>query len=162
MAIGLLMASALLYAQNNDDPAHAFDFWVGQWHLEWKNREGLLVKGSNTIKKILDGTVIQEFFIDPHTGFKGTSISVYNKKKKEWHQAWADNRGGFFNFIGQIEGDRRIFKTRTYKHNPQAPIQRMVFYNITDNHFTWDWQSSTDQGKSWKLLWRIHYTRSKE
>ena len=42
-------------------------------------------------------------------------------------------------------------------------ILRMVYYNITNGSFDWDWEKSTDNGKNWNIMWKIHYTRiSKE
>lgn len=136
-----------------------YDFWVGEWNATWKNADGTEVHGSNMIEKTLDGKVLQEHFNDPNTGFKGTSISVYNPRNKSWHQAWADNQGGYFNFIGETDGEKRIFKTLPVEKNGKTIILRMVFYNITDTSMTWDWESSNDGGKTWNLNWQIEYTR---
>ena len=38
-------------------------------------------------------------------------------------------------------------------------FQRMVFKDIEDNSFTWDWESSSDIGENWNLQWRINYKR---
>ncbi|MDH5598251.1 MAG: hypothetical protein OEY34_03950 [Cyclobacteriaceae bacterium] len=140
-----------------------FDFWVGHWECTWKlgESEG---KGINTIVKILDGKVIQEFFKAKEgsiAGFDGTSISVYNPTTKSWHQAWADNQGGYINLIGQVDGDKRIFITPHPKINASGDkmINRMVFHDITHKNFIWDWEYSTDEGKTWTLSWRIFYTR---
>lgn len=140
-----------------------FDFWVGKWELSWTDKEGNPGKGINVIEKILDGKVIQEHFKSTEgklKGYKGTSISVYNPQRKSWHQAWADNQGGYINMKGSLEGNKRIFKTDP-RTGPQGGtiISRMVFYDITENSFTWDWESSTDEGDSWTLNWRIEYKR---
>jgi len=37
--------------------------------------------------------------------------------------------------------------------------QRMIFYEIKKDSFTWDWENSTDYGKTWSLQWRINYKR---
>ena len=85
---------------------------------------------------------------------------IYNKTKNEWHQAWADNQGGYFDFIGEIDGEKRIFKTSAKKIKDKIVVQRMVFYDIKEKSFTWDWESSNDGGKTWKLNWQIHYTKA--
>lgn len=146
-----------LLAQNQ--AANAYDFWVGKWIVTWQNKDGSTTQGSNFIEKTVDEKVLQEHFNDPSTGFKGTSISVYNPNTKTWHQAWADNQGGYYNFIGETEGDKKIFKTLPSSQNGQTLIQRMVFYNITEDSFTWDWESTKDGGKNWTLNWRIVYQR---
>lgn len=160
--IPLLLLSCSLCAQvKNAEDSTLFDFWVGEWELEWKNADGTKAYGSNRIEKTLDGKVIQENFHDPKGGFKGTSISVYNSKKKTWHQAWADNQGGYYDFEGTVEEDKPIFKTKAKEVNGKVIIQRMVFYNIKPSSLTWDWELSKDGGKTWELQWQILYTRKR-
>ena len=155
---------AIANAQDTD-PAVALDFWVGKWELTWKDGNGEVGRGTNRIIKILDGKVIQENFEASEgqlAGFKGTSISVYNPKSKSWHQAWADNQGGYFDFVGEIDGNKKIFKTRVSEKNGKKITQRMVFHSFQDHMMTWDWESSDDGGDSWNLLWQINYKKIKE
>jgi hypothetical protein len=37
--------------------------------------------------------------------------------------------------------------------------QRMVWYNIEESQFDWNWERSDDGGQTWRVLWQIHYTR---
>ena len=147
------------------EPANYFDFWIGEWEVSWEEGEGRVGKGINTIEKILDGTVIQENFRileGQNAGFKGTSISVYQKRAEIWRQAWADNQGGYFDFRGSIEGDKRIFQTAERNMDDGSTMtQRMVFYDIDKDSFTWDWEASKDGGDTWSLNWRINYKRIK-
>ncbi len=162
-----MILSVSVNAQNRIDvlkPEQYFDFWVGEWELSWTDNEGNPGKGTNHIEKILDGKVIQEHFESIEgklEGYKGTSISVYNPQRESWHQAWADNQGGYIDMKGSIDGNKRIFQTGA-RPGPQGGsiISRMVFYEITENSFTWDWESSTDEGKTWTLNWRINYERA--
>ncbi len=140
---------------------NTFDFWVGEWEVSWDKPDGTKGKGINRIVKILDTKVIQENFVDPDTGFKGTSLSVYNPTKKEWHQAWADNQGGYFNFIGDMSQDGPVFKTKMIRQGDKKIIQKMTFKNISKDSFMWDWEGSNDGGKNWELLWRINYVRKR-
>ena len=140
----------------------SFDFWVGQWNAEWSLQNGETGKGTNFITKELDGKVIEENFSileGPNAGFKGKSLSVYNPLNKIWHQAWTDNQGGYYDFHGAIEGDRNIFTTNVLEQGDKRIIQRMVFYDIEADSFTWDWEGTQDGGETWNLLWRINYTR---
>ena len=151
------------YAQ--EEPSAAFDFWVGKWALTWDEGNGGVGKATNNIVKILDDKVIQENFEileGAQKGFKGTSISVYNPKTQSWHQAWADSQGSYFDFVGEIEGDKKIFKTRMVEKDGKKIIRRMVFHDIRQDGMTWDWESSDDGGKSWKLLWHINYKKVNE
>lgn len=144
------------------DTAQYFDFWVGNWDAAWDEGDGIVKLGTNAIVKDLDNTVLVENFSihsGKNAGFKGTSISVYQTRQDRWKQAWADNNGGYFDFTGAFEGDKRMFLTAITQRGDQMVQQRMVFYNITDQSMTWDWESSQDGGKSWNLRWRIFYTR---
>jgi hypothetical protein len=142
-----------------------FDFWVGDWDATWDEGNGKVGKGKNHVIKILDNTVVQENFrIDEGAskGYLGTSISVYNPKTKLWHQGYADNQGAYFNLVGERQANNRIFKTPPVQRDGKTFIQRMVFYDISETGFKWDWESSDDGGQSWKLNWRINYTKAKD
>lgn len=156
------------FAQNATEdlePQEYFDFWVGKWEVSWEEGDGM-GRGINHIEKTLDGTVIQENFRileGGNEGFKGTSISVYQSRFERWKQAWADNNGGYFDFTGTIDGEKRIFQTEIFEREDGSRVtQRMVFYNITDDSMTWDWESSADGGETWTLNWRIFYERMDE
>jgi len=157
-ALCLFFASS--YAQ--EELGTAFDFWVGEWDLTWDEANGDVGKGTNHIIKILDGKVIQENFEateGKNKGFKGTSLSVFNPRNETWHQAWADNQGGYFDFTGKVDGNKKIFMTENKTINGNLVVQRMVFYDISNDQLTWDWESSNDGGETWKLNWRINYRK---
>ncbi|MFN1834864.1 hypothetical protein AB2B38_006340 [Balneola sp. MJW-20] len=144
-----------------DDPTSYYDFWVGEWDLTWTDPNGEEGTGINLIEKTLDGKVIQEHFealSGQLAGFKGTSISVYNPSNG-WHQAWADNNGGYIDLHGLTDGTKRIFQTKEQVTTQGTSMSRMVFYDISKDSFTWDWEASSDGGKTWKLSWRIYYVR---
>ncbi|MGB5819171.1 MAG: hypothetical protein WBG90_06765 [Saonia sp.] len=149
--------------ERTENILEAFDFWIGSWEATWDESEGVVGKGTNEIKKILDGKVIQENFQITEgkgKGFKGTSISIYQTKWNRWKQAWADNQGGYFDFTGDVSGDEKIFRTTPLKKDGKKILSRMVFKDVRKDAFTWYWEKSKDGGKSWKLLWRINYKRA--
>ena len=142
-----------------------FDFWVGEWNLTW----GDSGKGSNMIKKIMGGCVIQENFDGtPSIPLKGMSVSTYSKQLKRWQQTWVDNSGGYLDFVGGFENDRMILSREFVKTDEPTPgneqkiMQRMVWYNISENQLDWNWEKSEDDGKTWKVMWKIHYKRKKQ
>ncbi len=151
--------------QGKDKPcsskeAHQFDFWVGNWKAEWKNKDGKTVSGSNLVKRILGGCVIEENFNgNPGTPLVGKSFSVYNTKLNEWKQTWVDNQGGYLNFSGKFSNNKMILQRSAIDKKGNRFLQRMIYYNITENSFVWNWEISRDNGKSWDLRWQIHYSR---
>jgi len=40
-------------------------------------------------------------------------------------------------------------------------MQRMVFSEIRNDSFLWNWESSADNGKTWKNNWKINYKKRK-
>jgi hypothetical protein len=154
--------STTLFAQSTGLDMATYDFWLGNWDANWKNADGSTGSGSNHVFKVLDGTVIEENFKisdGAQAGFLGMSISVFDSNRKIWHQAWADNQGGYFDFIGEVVGDKKIFKTKVVERDGNKIIQRMVFYDIKKDSFSWDWEATKDGGVTWNLQWRISYTR---
>ena len=147
-----------MFAQQREVPDD-FNFWVGEWEVHWLNADSSYTYGSNSITWVLDSTCIQENFHDPNSGFKGRSLSVYAAKDSSWHQSWVDNAGGYFDFYGIIEGDRKIFQTKEEMRDGKPFVQRMVFHSIKKDSFIWDWEASGDGGKNWNLQWQIFYER---
>jgi hypothetical protein len=162
----ILLFTLTLNAQSQDSDTTAwYDFWVGDWNLTWDDGQGNSGKGTNHVVKILDSNVIQENFegIDGlYKGTKGMSLSVYSPATKTWHQAWADNQGGYFDLTGEVDAKRKIFKTKMTERNGKKIQARMVFHQFRDDGFTWDWESTQDGGETWTNNWQIIYTKSKK
>lgn len=168
--IVLLLFSSFNIAYGQQDleslnPEEYLDFWVGTWQASWEDStvSGGMAEGQNKIEKILNDKVIKENFeayTGGYKGFVGKSYSVYNPNTGQWKQTWVDNQGGYLDFIGKMDGNKRIFMRTGMTGQEQEIMQRMVFYNITDDSFTWDWETSNDNGKTWDLRWRIFYKRA--
>lgn len=139
-----------------------YDFWLGTWDLSWEDPDGSTGRGTNTIRKIMGGEVLEENFEATEgrlEGFSGKSWSVYDRQSGEWKQTWVDNEGSYLDFTGRTDGNKRIFLREGRDNEGNRVHQRMVFYNISRDSLTWDWQISHDGGESWELSWRIHYKR---
>ncbi|WP_138429641.1 hypothetical protein [Fodinibius saliphilus] len=148
---------------NNDlNPSEYFDFWIGQWELSWESADGTIGKGTNNIEKILNGKVIKENFEATKgslSGYVGKSYSVYDTKTEQWKQTWVDNQGTYLDFVGSFIENKRIFKRKTTNADGKTIIQRMVFYDIKKDSFTWRWEKSRDNGNNWEIMWKIAYRR---
>jgi len=140
------------------------DFWQGTWDLTWEDPDGTIAVGRNIITREYDGFVVYEKFSaisGTLEGFQGMSVSVYDPTRNIWKQTWVDNQGSYLDFEGAFDGEKRIFVRRFTTPGGMEMIQRMVFSNISEDSFMWDWESSTDEGSTWNLNWRIQYTRHK-
>jgi hypothetical protein len=145
------------------EPEQYFDFWIGEWELSWTDQQGNAGGGTNLIERTLGGYVIKENFEAEQgvlEGYIGKSWSVYNTQRQTWNQTWVDNNGGYIALEGSVDDDKRIFQTAERElPNGNTIINRMVFYDITEDSFTWDWESSRDSGESWSVNWQIKYER---
>jgi hypothetical protein len=135
--------------------ARQFDFWIGEWDAAWGNNE----RGTNVVRAVLDDAVILENF-DGRPGMEllGMSVSVYNAALGKWQQTWVDNQGGYLDFVGEF-ADNRMVLQRSATRQGQTFLQRMIWYNIEHEQFDWNWERSDDDGRTWQVLWQIHYTR---
>lgn len=157
-----VMTSCGMIAQQKAHPCTSpgcsqFDFWLGEWDLTWNDT----IKGTNSVKKILGGCVVNENFNNPAGHFAGMSWSVYDPSKSEWKQTWVDNQGGYIVLTGKYINDQMILSTAP-RLSPQGKniVSRMVFYHIKADSFDWNWESSTDN-LTWDVNWQIHYQRCK-
>jgi hypothetical protein len=133
-----------------------FDFWIGEWDLRWENG-----KGTNIIRATLDGCVITEKFDGtPAINLRGTSVSSFNKQLGKWQQTWVDNQGSYLDFVGEFKAGQMVLQRKAVLEGREI-LQRMVWYNITKDKLDWNWERSEDRGKSWKVLWKITYSRKR-
>src|SRR5438445_581393 len=76
-----------------------------------------------------------------------------------WKQTWVDNEGGYLDFIGEFKDGQMVLAREAVRRDGSKVQQRMVFKNIGRNEFDWSWERSLDGGKTWEVLWPIHYKR---
>jgi hypothetical protein len=137
------------------------DFWVGDWELTWPaHGQAPAGTGTNHVEKILGGCAVQESFAAAGPqGLVGRSVSAYNPRLKIWEQTWVDNQGSYIALTGGIKNGAMTLTQRALGPDGKPHLARMVFLNIKPDSFDWHWESSADEGKTWKLAWAIHYKR---
>ncbi len=145
--------------------AKQFDFWLGEWELAWPGEQtglpaGQIGRGTNSVKAILDGAVIQENFVDnAPNSLRGMSVSVYNQRLGKWQQTWVDNQGGYLDFAGEFKDGKMILARSATTKDGKEIMQRMVWHNIKPDELDWNWEASQDGGKTWQVNWQIHYKK---
>jgi len=138
-----------------------FEFWVGEWDLTWPGQKaGEVSHGTNSIRRIMDGCVVQENFSGGNSmHLRGTSVSTFDIRSGHWKQTWVDNEGGYLDFVGDFENGQMILRREFTRKDGVKVMQRMVWKNISPNGLDWSWEASSDGGKTWKVNWPIHYKR---
>ena len=158
----MLISILLCFSFSSYSQSEAFDFWLGDWDLTWQGQNNEIKKGINKIEPVLGGKVIQENFSslegDEASRFIGKSWTVFNPQTEEWKQTWVDNSGAYLDFEAFFEDSIKGFQRSFINPKGQKLYQRMVFKDINENTFIWDWESSNDT-ENWTLQWRINYKR---
>lgn len=168
LLLPLLFLASMLAAQQPAPQANPctipqqkqFDFWVGEWDLTWPGSKPAEIQhGTNNIKRIMDGCVVQENFSGGDSiPLRGTSVSTFDAPSGHWKQTWVDNQAGYLDFVGDFRDSQMILQREAIR-NGKKILQRMVWKNITSSDFDWSWESSSDGGKTWQVNWPIHYKR---
>ena len=128
--------------------------------MTWPTQKsGEIGHGTNSIKRILDGCVVQENFSGQALHLRGTSVSVFDVAAGKWKQTWADNEGGYLDFVGELKEGQLILQREAIGKHGSKILQRMVWKNIAPKELDWSWEASTDGGKTWQVQWPIHYKR---
>lgn len=166
-ALAMLMCATTLFAQQSaSNPCtlsqqKQLEFWVGDWDLTWPGQKaGETGHGTNSIKRIMDGCVVQENFSGGDSlHLRGTSFSTFDARSGHWKQTWVDNEGGYLDFVGDFKDGQMILQREALRSDGAHILQRMVWKNISANELDWSWEASKDGGKTWQVNWPIHYKR---
>ncbi len=137
------------------------EFWVGEWDLTWPgNKAGETAHGTNSIRRILDGCIVEESFSGGDAiPLRGRSVSIFDVRAGKWKQTWVDNQGAYLDFVGEFKDGQMVLGREATRPDGTKVLQRMVFKNITPDEFDWTWEASKDNGKTWTVVWPIHYKR---
>jgi Protein of unknown function (DUF1579) len=139
------------------------DFWVGEWDLTWPGTQaGTVQHGTNSVHRVLDNCVVEENFSGgTDIPLRGKSVSIFDASAGKWKQTWVDNEGGYLDFVGELKDGSMILSREVARPDGTRSLQRMVFKNIAPNELDWSWEASKDDGKTWQVIWPIHYQRRK-
>lgn len=137
------------------------DFWVGNWDLTWPGQnQGKVDHGTNRIERVMEGCVVQENFSGGDAmHLRGMRVSTFDARAGKWKQTWVDNEGGYLDLVGEFRDGQMVLSRQATRPDGSKVMQRMVWKYITHDELDWSWEASKDGGKSWQVLWPIHYKR---
>jgi hypothetical protein len=137
-------------------PEHRqFDFWVGDWNV--KNPQGAQA-GSNLITREYGGCVIQEHWAG-RGGFTGSSFNMYDPATKRWHQTWVDSSGTLLLLDGEFKDGKMQLAGETTAAGGGKTLHRVSFEPRPDKTIRQLWDSSSDGGKTWSVVFDGVYER---
>lgn len=148
-------------AQNNPKPCEAagskhrqFDFWIGDWNVRVNDKPA----GTNEVRSILGGCVIFENWTGAGGG-SGKSFNFFNRQTGKWHQTWVDDRGGVLELDGEFIDGAMKFAGETRDTKGAKILQKLTFFPLPENKIRQLWESSSDDGKTWKTVFDGIYLR---
>lgn len=126
-----------------------FDFWLGQWEVA--NPAGQLA-GNSRIEAILGGCVLLENWDSP-SGVSGKSFNIFNTATGHWEQFWVDNSGSRLHLSGGMQEGSMVLQGVQDKAAAKTGIvqrERITWTPNADGSVRQHWETSIDDGKTWK------------
>jgi tetratricopeptide (TPR) repeat protein len=132
------------------------DFWIGEWDVKGTAQQQ--TAGTSSIQLILGDCVIFENWTGAG-GTNGKSFSFFNGATGKWRQTWVDDKGGLLEFVGEYKEGAMHFMTTTT--TGQKVWQRMTLFNLAQDRMRQLGEQSTDEGKTWSVMYDLTYNRRK-
>jgi hypothetical protein len=136
---------------------------VGTWDVSYElyDKDGSVrhYRGQVTYNWILDGGAMQEIWTsDAHNKEPqpyGTTIGFYDGKRQRWTSVWIYPAQGMTTVVSGGEVDGNIVLTG---RDEAGAMQRWSINDIKSDSFVGRFESSNDEGKTWRLL-GVNYVR---
>jgi hypothetical protein len=162
MTCGVPMAIAQS-APNAKPPActaseyRQFDFWQGDWDVRDASSK---IVGRNRIVSLQGGCALQENWTGAGGG-SGTSLNIYDRDHKRWHQTWVDNSGGLLQLDGGIVEGAMVLSGESIAADASSKptLQRITWTPQSDGRVRQLWESSSDSGRTWSVLFDGIYSK---
>jgi len=160
----------------NTPENRAFDFWIGEWEMNWRDRVDGQFRYSDEgewtrqrVFPILGGKALVELAWDRDANAdqpsgRGFSIRYFDPSRNRWVMAqnWPGPDNDGFAFLDQLIGFEDNGRLSMYsairRPQPDGSFQfghrQYNFADIREGAFRWDGSNSYDEGKSWQT-WNV-------
>jgi hypothetical protein len=165
IAAAILSGSSALSAAANTatdpkpcgtSPHHQFDFWIGAWSVTQNGKPA----GTNKITAVLGGCALLESWTGTG-GVTGHSLNAYDATRGLWHQTWVDSSGSLLTLEGKfVDGVMVLEGSAIAENGAAATLQRISWTPQPAGSVRQLWQSSSDQGRTWKTEFDGLYQRA--
>ncbi len=134
--------------------AHQLDFWLGQWVV---SSSGGGTGAHSDISATVEHCAIIEKWTDQFGG-TGTSMNFFDPGSRLWRQIYVADGGTILDYAGTFHDGAMWFDSvRPIIGN--GPKTRLVFHRVGADTVRQVFESSTDDGRSWKSTWEGVYVR---
>jgi hypothetical protein len=149
-----LLLPGLAQAACADLVYRQFDFMLGDWNVA--TADGKLI-GHDHLEKAYGGCVVQEHWTSVDGG-TGSSFSMYDASRKLWHQTWVDSTGTLVVLEGGLK-DGRMLMSGEMTEGGKRQLDRMSWMPGKDGKIRQLWETSSDAGKSWQVIFDVYYSK---
>lgn len=153
----IIFLSYLITNGQSNNEFKKMDFLVGEWQF---NAKSMLPDGKfqnqifySSVNKIFGGNAHKDNFQYKDANGKlvsyGFTIRTYDKNSKQSKMLWFNHD---LSFITEMKGeykDGEFHFTGKGNDNRGSYIEKITFYDITDNAYSWKSDKSYDGGETW-------------
>lgn len=165
-AFALLLLAPALPAQSNAGKSQAelraafaahkgdFDYLLGDWRFDATHKEyGKFGGYWSAVRLANEGQILDEFRVVGDSGQTydlSSTVRSYNALQDRWELVTVGSPNGLQNLgTAQRVGNEVHIEQRFGVGGPNPSIFRIRYYDIGPDHFSWNADRSTDDGKTW-------------
>lgn len=135
-----------------------FDFWIGMWDVSDPTGKHV---GVNRIEKVEKGRGLLETWRGAG-GSEGNSLNAWNAAKRRWQQYWV-GAGVVLELEGGLDAQgRMVLSDRDTRAPSQKLINRITWTPNADGTVRQHWETSDDDGATWKTSFDGLYRRTEK
>jgi hypothetical protein len=162
LAVTICLLPAYVAAQAAQQPCQRpehrqFDFWLGEWEV---TRPDGRRAGTNHIQSINAGCALREEWTGAG-GSTGTSLNAFDASSGRWHQTWIGSDGILLMLDGGLRDTAMELSGATTDANGVRTLHRIRWTPLSATPATvrQRWESSTDGGKTWAVVFDGMYKK---
>lgn len=134
-----------------------FDFFAGEWDAYEIGTPEKLV-GHNTVTPMVGGCALREVYRQ-NDGLEGESFSLYDARRRVWHQSWVTNSGQLLLLDGGLENGRMVLTGTDRAIDGKSAVIRGI-WSVVPGGVREKAERSADGGKTWSpvfdMVFRPH------
>jgi len=164
VSLAALLCTGLAVAPAKAADLALFDHLTGTWDVGYDiyDKDGKLrvYHGQVSYSRILNDGALQEIWTsDAHDKIPqpySTTIAFLDDKRQRWTEVWIYPAKGYSGVVSGSEADGHIVLTG---RDADGTMQRWTTQDIQADSFICRFESSSDDGKTWRLVGMNHMHR---
>jgi hypothetical protein len=101
-----------------------------------------------------DGVAVQDIWL-PSGGGTGTNVRTYNTKTERWEILWTFTGMDGYQQLGATHDEQSGQTVIDYLSPKPSPLRRITFFPPNKTGWNWKMEQSTDDGETWREVYRI-------